>query len=328
MKALVTGATGFIGGNLVRELLQQGFQVRALVRPSSSLATLSTLDVELVTGDLLDVESLRQALRGCDVLFHVAACYRLWAPDPDEIYAINVEGTRKVLSAALQEGVQKAVYTSTVSTVGLSPGGQPSTEEKMPRPGDLVGPYKKSKYQAEQEALRICEAGLPLVVVNPSTPVGRGDVKPTPTGRIILDYLKGKMVGYVDTGLNLIDVEDVARGHLLALEKGRIGERYILGYRDMTLQEIFATLEGISGIKAPRLKIPLWVAVGMAHLDEFVEGRLLRRTPWVSVAEAKMAAKPMYFDPSKAVRELGLSQGPVEEALAKAVRWFRDQGYV
>jgi len=328
MKALVTGATGFIGGNLVQELLRQGFQVRALVKPNNSLHNLAGLEVELVYGDVRDRSSLRPALRGCDVLFHLAACYHLWVPDPRLMYEVNVGGTRNVLSAALEEGVERAVYTSTAATVGIPSDGRPGTEETPMDPRDLVGHYKRSKYQAEQEALRICSQGLPLVIVNPTTPVGPGDIRPTPTGKIILDFLRGRMLAYVDTGLNLIDVEDVAKGHLLALERGRIGERYILGHRNLTLQEVFHMLEEVSGIRAPKHRLPLWLALGIAYVDEFIEGRLFRTTPWVPVVGVKMAAKPMYFDASKAVRELGLPQSPIEEALAKAVRWFRAHGYV
>lgn len=328
MKALVTGATGFIGSHVVRVLLDRGFRVRVLIRPGSSRRNLTDLEVEPAPGDVRDREAVRRALHGCDVLFHAAASYRLWTPDPQAMYEINVGGTRNVLAAALEEGVQRVVYTSTVAAVGRPPDGGPGTEETPLDPRDLVGPYKKSKYQAERTALRFWERGLPVVVVNPSTPVGPGDVKPTPTGRIILDFLRGKMPAYVDTGLNWIAVEDVAQGHLLALEKGRAGERYILGHRNLSLREIFQILQAVSGVEAPRLRLPVGAALGIAYLDEFIEGRLLHRPPRVPVAGVKMAARPMYYDASKAVRELGLPQSPIEGALARAVDWFLAEGYV
>jgi len=324
MKALVTGATGFIGGNLTRELLEEGFQVRALVRRESDKRNIEGLDIEMVTGDLLDVASLKNALKGCEVLFHCAALYTLWARDRQALYSTNVGGTRNILNAALEKGVKRVVYTSTASTIGLSKGGVPSTEEVEPSPQDLIGHYKRSKYIAELEALKLCRAGLPLVVVNPTAPVGPGDVKPTPTGQIILDFLKGKMPAYLDTGLNLIHVKDVARGHILALEKGRVGERYILGNTNMSFKAVLDTLAEITGRSSPRIRVPYLVALGFAYVDE-LSATILGRSPRAPITGVRMAKKPMYFDATKAVRELGLPQTPVREALKEAVDWFYEQ---
>jgi dihydroflavonol-4-reductase len=322
VKALVTGATGFIGSHLARRLVARGYHVRALARPTSRRQVLSGLALEWAIGDVRDPGSLHKAIRGCDVLFHVAADYRLWVPDPAAMYASNVEGTRNVLAAARDAAVQRVVYTSSVATVGLPPDGRPGTEEDFVRPDDVVGHYKRSKVLAEREAFKACQDGLPVVIVNPSTPVGPGDVKPTPTGRIIRDFLRRRMVAYVDTGLNLIDVRDVAEGHVLALERGKVGQRYILGSRNLTLQQVFSILEKLTGIEAPRFRAPLPLAMALAYLDESIEGSLLGRTPWVPVVGVKLARKPMYFDAAKAVRELGLSPSPVEDALAGAAAWF------
>ncbi|MBI4300874.1 MAG: NAD-dependent epimerase/dehydratase family protein [Chloroflexi bacterium] len=328
MKALVTGATGFIGSNVVRELLAAGHEVRVLVRPGADTRNIDGLPVETAIGDLLDIESLRRAAQGCDALFHVAALYSLWAPNAQVVYRANVEGTVNVLTAALEAGVQKAVYTSSVATISPSRNGRPSAEDAPFYEEDLIGAYKQSKYVAEQEALRFTDKGLPVVVVNPSAPVGRGDIKPTPTGRIVLDFLRGRMPGYVDTGLNVVDVEDVAKGHLLAYEKGKVGQRYILGNSNLSLKEILVTLAQVAGRKAPVLKIPYWAALATAYGDEFVTGRIRGKEPQISVDRVRLSRKHMYYDAGKAVRELGLPQTPVEEAFAKAVAWFRDNGYV
>lgn len=327
MKALVTGATGFIGSNLVRELLSQGYQVRALVRPESNRKNLDQLAVEPAFGDLRDRGSLERALEGCDVLFHLAAAYSFWTPDPRQVYDVNVSGTDLLLSAALAKGIQKVVYTSTESTIGIPSKGVLGTEERVSHPSHLSGHYKRSKLQAEQVALRACSGGLPLVVVNPTTPVGPGDVKPTPTGQIIVDFLNRRMPAYVNTGLNLVDVRDVARGHLLALEKGRIGERYLLGNRNLTLKEILEALAKITGLPAPRVRLPLWLALGAAQVDEFVARKVTGKPPRIPVAAVKTAGHFRHFDCSKAVKELGLPQTPVEGALENAVRWFRANGY-
>jgi dihydroflavonol-4-reductase len=327
MKALVTGATGFIGGNLVRELLKQGYQVRALVRKASNHKNIQGLDIEVAFGDLRDRECLDRALEGCDVLFHVAASYTFWTPDPRVIYETNVKGTENILTAALAKGIKKVVYTSTESTIGIRESGSSGTEETEVKPSDLAGHYKKSKYMAERLALKMYHEGLPLVVVNPTVPVGPFDIKPTPTGQFIVDFLNHGMPAYVDTGLNVVDVEDVAKGHVLALEKGRIGDRYILGNRNITFREILEILEQMTGIRAPRLKIPIWLALGVAYVDEFVTGTILRKRPRIPVAGVKAARRFRYFDCSKAIVELGFPQTAIEEALEKAVRWFRQNGY-
>jgi dihydroflavonol-4-reductase len=328
MKALVTGATGFIGGNLVRELLQQDYQVRALVRKGSNQRNIHNLDIDVVFGDLRDRVSLEKVLDGCDVLFHVAASYTFWTPDPKIIYETNVQGTENILTVALSKGIKKVIYTSTESTIGIRKNGGLGTEEMEVSPSDLAGHYKKSKHMAERLALNMCCDGLPLVIVNPTVPVGPLDIKPTPTGQFIVDFLKNKMPAYVYTGLNVVDVEDVAKGHILALERGRIGERYILGNRNFTFREILGILERITGIKAPRLRIPIWLALGAAYADEFVSGRILGRHPHISISAVKAARRFRYFDCSKAIRELGFSQTVAEESFEKAVRWFRQNGYV
>ena len=327
MKALVTGATGFIGSNLVRELLKQGSQVRALVRKESNQRNIHDLSIEIVFGDLRDKTSLEGALDDCDVLFHVAASYTFWAPDPRVIYETNVLGTENILNLALAKGIKKIVYTSTESTIGINKNGCPGNDAIQANAGDLAGHYKKSKLMAEESALRMCQDGLPLVVVNPTMPVGPGDVKPTPTGQVIVNFLNRKMPACVNTGLNTVDVEDVAKGHILALEKGHIGERYILGNKNVTFREILNILERITGIKAPRLDIPLWLALGAGYADEFISGKILNKHPRIPISAVKTARKFRHFDCSKAIQELGFPQTSVVEAFKKAVRWFRQNGY-
>ena len=327
MKVLVTGATGFIGGNVARALLARGYEVKALVRPGSSTLTVKDTGVETAPGDVTDRESVAGAMAGCRAVVHCAAMYTFSARDPRLIYETNVTGTRVVLEEALRAGVAGCVYTSTVSTVGV-PRGELGTEEMEPSPKHLIGHYKKSKYMAERVALDLARDGLPVVVVNPTAPVGPWDVKPTPTGRIVLDFLRGRIPAYINTGMNLVDVEDVALGHVLALEKGRPGERYLVGNKNMTLQDAFKVLEGITGRRAPRVKLPIGLVIGAGYLDAFVEGRLLRRQPMIPLEGVRVARKPMYVSCEKAVRELGLPQSPVEGALEKAVRWFREYGYV
>jgi dihydroflavonol-4-reductase len=327
MKTLVTGGTGFIGANVVRALLQRGVEVRALVRPRSDTQNLDSLDIELVAGDLRDRGSLEAALEGCDTLYHVAAMYALWARNPRDIYDSNVTGTVNILEAAEQAGVQKIVYTSSVATIGLPKDGTPGTEE-IPLPSeDLVSHYKRSKYLAEQEVLKYAQRGLPVVIVNPSFPVGAWDVKPTPSGQMIVNFLRGKIPAYVHTGLNVVDVEDVAIGHLMAAEKGRPGERYILGHANLTLPELFQLLAQVSGMSAPRLRIPYGVAYLSACVSEVVARTITHKPPFVTLAGVKLSRKRMFFDASKAVRELGLPQTPAIEALRKAVQWFRTHGY-
>ncbi len=326
MKALVTGASGFVGSNLVRTLLKGGFQVRSLVRGKSTFTT-DEYRGELVEGDVRDIGSVKRAIQGCDVVFHVAALYTFWARDPNLIYQVNVQGTKNVLMASLDAGVERVVYTSTVSTVAPQAPGEVSSEEDHPKPKHLVGPYKRSKYQAEVEAFKLCQKGLPLVVVNPTTPMGWGDVKPTPTGKMVLDFIRGRIPAYVDTGLNVVDVEDVAQGHILALRKGRIGQRYILGNRNMTLKEILSTLAAIVGRRPPKVKLPHWLALMAAYADGMIEGKILRREPRIPLEGTKAARHPIYVDCSKAVNEIGLPQTPVDQAMEKAVRWFNEKGY-
>lgn len=346
---LVTGATGFVGCHVVRKLLARRERVRVLIRPRSPLQVLQGLDVERVTGDLTDRESVRRAIEGCRRVYHVAADYRLWAPDPAVLYQANVGGTRNVLEVARAAGVERIVYTSTVGAVGIprngggpgseaglagseadlagSEAGLAGNEETPVTLQDMIGHYKRSKFLAEKEASAAAKSGVPVVIVNPSTPVGSMDVKPTPTGQMIVDFLNGRMPAYVETGLNLIDVEDVADGHLLAMEKGRVGERYILGCRNLTLKEILERLSVASGLPAPTVRLPRIAALALAAVSTGWS-TLTRRPPRIPWEGVRMSGKKMFFDSSKAVRELGLPQNSVEEALRKAVAWFRENGYV
>jgi dihydroflavonol-4-reductase len=328
MKVLVTGATGFIGGNLVRELVKSGYHVRALVRPGSDRRNLDGLDIDVVYGDLRDKSSLLAALEGREGLFHVAAAYTFWARDPQDIYQTNVSGTENILSAAQQTGIKKVVYTSSECTLKISGNGATGNEAELADPGELPGHYKRSKCLAERLVMKLCQEGLPIVVVNPTTPIGPYDVKPTPTGQIVVNFVNGRMPACVNTGLNVVDVEDVARGHILAMEKGKIGERYLLGNRNLTLREIFRILERLTGIKAPRMNIPIWSALAAAYVDEFFRGQVLKRQPRIPIAAVKAARRFRHFDCYKAVQELGLPQTPVEEAFEKAVKWFKQNGYV
>jgi dihydroflavonol-4-reductase len=325
MPILVTGATGFLGYHLARLLREAGAEVRCLVRASSDTSRLTPLGVELALGDLRDADSLRAAAKGCAQVYHVAADYRLWTRRPAEMYQSNVEGTRAVLDAAAD--AERIVYTSTVGCLGLKPDRTPADEQTRVREADMIGPYKHSKFLAEALVRERAAAGAPIVIVNPSTPVGDGDVKPTRTGQIIVDFLKGRMPGFVDTGLNLVDVRDVAAGHILAMARGRVGERYILGHRDLALAQILGILAEISGRPRPRFRVPLAVAYAAAYGDTFYNVVLRRRPPNIPVDGVRMARHYMYFSPAKAVAELGLPQTPVEEALARAVAWFRANGY-
>ena len=327
MKILVTGATGFIGGNLARELWHKDYQVRALVRPGSNTLTIEDTGIEQVSGDILCAESVRRAITGCQAVFHCAATYTFWARNTQDIYRTNVAGTRLVLEEARRSGVEKVVYTSTVATVGLKPGGLGS-EDVPVNPGHLIGTYKKSKLQAEQVALKMAAEGLPVVVVNPTAPFGPWDVKPTPTGRVVLDFLRGKIPAYVGTGLNLVDVADVVAGHILAMEHGVSGQRYLLGNRNLSLKQIFKLLEELTGRPAPKLRLPFWVAMGAGYIDQAWEGMLLHREPKIPLEGLKVSKTPMYVSCQKAVTELGLPQSPVEGALEKAIRWFTDYGYL
>lgn len=326
MKVFVTGATGFIGASLVRELLRDGYQVRALVRAGSDRRNLDGLDLELHEGDLRDLESLEKGLRGCEVLYHAAADYRLWTRNPAEMYDINVGGTRAILEAALKQGLSRVIYTSSVGTLGNPGDGTPGTETTPVTLADMVGHYKKSKFLAERAAEGFIAKGLPLIIVNPSTPVGGLDIKPTPTGKIIVDFLNGRMPAYLNTGLNVIDVEDCARGHILAARHGRTGEKYILGNENLTLQRIFAMLAEITGLPAPRVRLPYHPILFAAYVNEAI-ARCTGREPLIPLAGVQMAKKFMFFDSAKAVRELGLPQRPAIDALQKAVAWFRTNGY-
>ncbi len=328
MKVLVTGGTGFVGAHVARALLARGgVGVRCLARPGGDRSNLDGCDVEIVEGDLLDSASLRAACAGCREVYHCAADYRLFVRRPRDIYAVNVDGARHLLAAATEAGAERIVYTSSVGALGLEPDGRPATETTPVRAAAMVGHYKRSKYAAERVAVEAAAAGAPVVIVNPSTPVGELDVKPTPTGRIIVDFLAGRMPAYVDTGLNLIDVRDVARGHLLAAERGRVGEKYILGHRNVTLIEMLRMLADIAGVEAPRLRLPHWLPIGAAALATGW-ARLAGGEPRVALDSARMARRRMFFDAGRAVRELGLVQSPIREALGRAVRWFGENGYV
>ncbi|MBO0724860.1 MAG: NAD-dependent epimerase/dehydratase family protein [Blastocatellia bacterium] len=327
MKAFVTGATGFIGAHLALALLRDGHQVRALARPGSDRRNIAGAAIDLVEGDLDDRRSLTEQMAGCDAVFHVAAHYSLWVKDRDSIYRANLGGVENMLAAARAARVKRFVHTSSVAAIGVPLPGTLGTEETQTTLEELVSDYKKSKYLAEQAALRAAREGLDVVIVNPSTPVGERDVKPTPTGEIILRFLQDRMPAYVHTGLNLIDVEDVARGHILAWEKGRTGERYILGARNLSLKETLEILAAITGKHAPRIAVPHFIPISVAFIDEMLLARLGKK-PQVSFYAAQMSRKAMYYDSSKAVRELGLPQNPIEKALEKAVRWFEDNGYV
>jgi len=328
MKAFVTGATGFVGSHVARFLAGQGAELRLLVRPSSLTANLEGIAGERVTGDLREPESLRKAMAGCEAVFHVAADYRLWAPEPHEMYRSNVEGTRNIIQLAQQSGVRRVIYTSSVATMGFTSNGHLADESSPVGLGDMIGHYKRSKFQAEQIALEAGRSGADVVVVNPTTPVGEQDIKPTPTGRIIVDFLKRKFPAYVDTGLNLVDVAAVARGQVAALEKGRRGERYILGGENLTLKQILDKLGAITGLPSPRVKLPYAVAMATGILDTAVTGLLLRREPRVTVDAVRMGRKKMFVSSAKAERELEWKIVPVDDALRRAVEWFRGHGYV
>ena len=328
MLIFITGATGFLGSHVARVLADQGADLRLLVRPTSNLKNLEGLKAETATGDLRDPASLEKAISGCDTVFHVAADYRLWVRDPDEMYRSNVEGTRAILDAARKNGVRRVVYTSSVATMGFTSNGSPADEESPVSLADMIGPYKRSKFMAEQIAMEAGRSGLHVVTVNPTTPVGEQDVKPTPTGRIVVDFLKRKFPAYVDTGLNLVDARECARGHVSALERGRSGERYILGGENLTLKQILDKLEKITGLPSPKVKLPYVFAFAAGVVDEAITGRLLKREPRATVDTVRMGKKKMYASSDKAERELGWKIVPVEDALRRAVEWFRANGYV
>ncbi len=324
MRAFVTGGTGFVGANLVRLLLQQGYEVRALVRANSCLDNLKSLEIEIVRGDL-NQDNLARQMKGCQILFHVAAQYSLWQKDRDALYRNNVLGTRNILNCARQAGVERTVYTSSVAAIGVRKDGLPADETYQSPVEKLIGDYKKSKYYAEREAVKAVEAGQDLVIVNPSTPIGALDLKPTPTGEIIVRFLQRQMPFYVDTGLNLIDVEDVAWGHILALEKGRTGDRYILGNENLTFRQLLNKLETITGLPAPQNTIPYWIPYSVAWLEENLLAKLGKK-PTVAIDGVRMSRQKMFYDASKAVTELGLPQSDIDCALAKAVKYFQERG--
>ena len=320
---LITGATGFVGWHVARKLLDRACSVRALARDPKRLRELD--GVEAVQGDLRDPASLERAAQGCSVVYHVAADYRLWAPDPEEMFRSNVAGTRCMLEAARKAGVERVVYTSTVGCVGM-PAGESGDETTPVSIEEMSGPYKRSKFLAEQIALEFAGKGFPVVIVNPTAPVGDHDFKPTPTGKIVVDFLRGAMPAYLDTGLNLVDVQDVAEGHLLACERGKVGERYILGAENMTLQQIFEKLGALTGRKAPAMRIPYAVAYA-AGVASTAWARVAGGEPRAPLDGVKMARKKMWVKHDKAARELGYRPGPAREALQRAVNWFQSNGY-
>jgi dihydroflavonol-4-reductase len=328
MQAFVTGATGFLGSHVARVLCEQGAGLRLLVRATSNLKNVQGLKAETVTGDLRDPASLEKAMGGCDTVFHVAADYRLWVRDPQEMYRSNVEGTRALLEAARKNGVRRVVYTSSVATIGFTNNGHIADEDSPVSLADMIGHYKRSKFMAEQVALEAGRSGMQVVTVNPTTPVGEGDVKPTPTGRIVLDFLKRKFPAYVETGLNLVDAHECARGHVAALEKGRSGERYILGGENLTLKQILDKLADITGLPSPKVKLPYIFAFATGVIDETITGRMLNKEPRATIDAVRMGKKMMFASSAKAERELGWRVLPVDDALSRAVAWFRTNAYV
>jgi dihydroflavonol-4-reductase len=327
MKAFVTGATGFVGSHVARVLAEQGADLRLLVRSSSDPKNIQQLNADRVVGDLCDPESIDRTMAGCDVVFHVAADYRLWVRDPAQMYRANVEGTRTILQAARKNGVRRVVYTSSVATMGFTVKYNPVDDSSPVSLENMIGHYKRSKYMAEEVALAAGHDGIDVVVVNPSTPVGEQDIKPTPTGRIVVDFLKKKFPAYVDTGLNLVDVRECARGHVAALEKGRSGERYILGGENLTLKQILDKLAAITGLSSPRVRLPYAVALASGVVDTVVTGVVLRREPRVTIDAVRMGRKKMFVSSAKAERELGWKAVPVDAALRRAVQWFTENGY-
>jgi len=328
MLAFVTGATGFVGSHVARALAGQGVGLRLLLRSGSNPANIEELNAEHVIGDLRDPASIEKAMAGCDVVFHVAADYRLWVRDPDEMYRANVEGTRAILTAARKNKIRRVVYTSSVATMGFTANGHPADENSPVSLDNMIGPYKRSKFMAEQVAVEAAQSGIDVVIVNPSTPVGDQDIKPTPTGRIIVDFLKRKFPAYVDTGLNLVDVTECARGHVAALDKGKSGERYILGGENLTLKQILDKLGAVAGLPSPKVRVPYAMALATGVVDEIVTGRILGREPRATIDAVRMGRKKMFVSSSKAERELGWRAGPVDDALRRAVDWFRRHGYV
>jgi dihydroflavonol-4-reductase len=327
MKCFVTGATGFLGSHVARELHDKGAELRLLVRPSSRMDNIAELRAERVIGDLRDVDSLKRGMAGCEFVFHVAADYRLWAVNGQELYQSNVDGTRNILQAARDSGVTRVVYTSSVATMGFGNNGRVTDEGSPVTLSNMIGDYKRSKFMAEQLVIEAARGGQDVVMVNPTTPIGERDIKPTPTGRIVVDFLKRRFPAYVDTGLNLVDVKDCARGHLLAMEKARPGERYILGGENLTLKKILDKLATITGLPSPSIRLPYAVAYATGAVDTLVTGKMLKREPRVTLDSVRMGRKKMFVTSAKAERELGWSPGSVDGALRRAVEWFRAHGY-
>lgn len=328
MKAFITGATGFVGSHVAELLEQQGAELRVLVRPDARTDNITFLKAERVEGDLRDFESLRQGMSGCEVVFHVAADYRLWVRHPEEMYRVNVDGTLAVMDAARQAGVRRVVYTSSVATMGFLSDGTVVDEDTSVDLSHMIGHYKRSKFMAEEAALTAGRNGAPVVVVNPTTPIGERDIKPTPTGRIVVDFLNRNFPAYVDTGLNLADVKEVARGHLLAMEKAKPGERYILGGENLTLKQILDRLSAITGLPSPTVRVPHGLALGFAAFDQFFTGVLRGKEPRATVEAVRMGRKKMFASSAKAESELGYRLTPVDDALRRAAAWFAQQGYV
>ena len=326
MRVLVTGASGFIGGHIARKLLEKGYEVSVLIRKSSNTANIVGMPYRICYGDIRDKDSVRKALKGCRGLFHAAAMYGFWARDPMDFYRVNVEGTKNMIEAAMEEGVEKIVYTSSESA--LEGGNGAEGGSGLARIEDVCGDYKKSKLLAEIEVRKMAAAGLPVLIVNPTTPIGSGDIVPTPTGRIVLDMLNGAMPAYVNTGLNVIDVEDVARGHILAYEKAGPGERFVLGNRDLSLRQMLEIIAGIAGMRPPRTEIPLGAASVLAYADEFFSGKMLKRHPRIPLAAVRTAYKKRFFDCRPYTVRLGLALMPVEKAFEKSINWFTENGYV
>jgi dihydroflavonol-4-reductase len=327
MLAFVTGATGFVGSHIARLLAEQGADLRLLVRASSNTKNVSDLKADLVQGDLRNPATLEKAISGCETVFHVAADYRLWVRDPEQMYRANVDGTRAILDAARKIGVRRVVYTSSVATMGFTSNGHPANEASPVLLDNMIGPYKRSKFMAEQVAIEAARSGVDVVIVNPTTPVGDGDIKPTPTGRIVVDFLKKKFPAYVDTGLNLVDVTECARGHIAALEKGRCGERYILGGENLTLKQILDKLAAITGLPSPSVRVPYVLALATGVVDEIVTGHIRGREPRATIDAVRMGRKKMFVSSAKAERELGWKLVAVDYALRRAVDWFRANGY-
>ncbi|MBO0910380.1 MAG: NAD-dependent epimerase/dehydratase family protein [Acidobacteria bacterium] len=328
MLAFLTGGTGFVGSHAARALADQGADVRLLVRGTSNTRNIDDLKADRVVGDLCDPASLEKGIAGCDVVFHVAADYRLWVRDPEEMYRSNVEGTRAILRAARKNNVRRVIYTSSVATMGFTANGEPADEESPVSLGHMIGPYKRSKFMAEQVAIEAARAGQDVVIVNPTTPVGERDIKPTPSGRIVVDFLKGKFPAYVDTGLNLVDAKRCASGHIAALERGRSGQRYILGGENLTLKQILDKLAAITGLRSPSVRVPYVVALATGLVDEVFTGRIRGKEPRATIDAVRMGRKKMFASSAKAERELGWKCAPVDDALGRAVEWFRANHYV